>query len=105
MAIDLTKMTRKELEQLQRDTEKALKDAEVRDRKEAKMAAEQAAAKFGFSLSELTGSTVKGRAKASAVAKYANPKDASQTWTGKGRQPLWFKEAIEKGTDPKKLEI
>ncbi len=105
MATDLTKMTRVELEQLRGDIDKELRNAEARDRKEAKKAAEEAAAKFGFSLSELAGGAAKGRAKVSSPPKYANPKDASQTWTGKGRQPQWFKKAMEKGTDPKKLEI
>ena len=41
----------------------------------------------------------------SGVAKYANPADKSQTWTGKGRQPQWYKDAVAAGTDPKTMEI
>ena len=33
--------------------------------------------------------------------KYRNPKDPSQTWAGRGRQPLWIGEAIKSG---KKLD-
>jgi hypothetical protein len=40
----------------------------------------------------------KGR---SVAPKYRNPKDPSQTWAGRGLQPLWVREAIKAG---KKLE-
>jgi DNA-binding protein H-NS len=33
--------------------------------------------------------------------KYRNPKEPSQTWAGRGRQPLWIGEAIKSG---KKLD-
>jgi DNA-binding protein H-NS len=33
--------------------------------------------------------------------KYRNPKDTSQTWAGRGLQPLWIREAIKSG---KKLD-
>ena len=31
------------------------------------------------------------------AAKFRNPKDASQTWTGRGRKPNWLVEALKKG--------
>jgi len=35
--------------------------------------------------------------KGSSVApKYRNPEDASQTWTGRGRQPIWVADALKK---------
>lgn len=35
--------------------------------------------------------------KGSTVApKYRNPEDASQTWSGRGRQPRWIAEALKK---------
>ncbi|WP_050929125.1 H-NS family nucleoid-associated regulatory protein [Aestuariivita boseongensis] len=116
MAIDLIGMTRKELEKLKADVEKALEKAEARDLRAAKKAAEKAAAEFGFSLGEIAGGastaekpkrkyTKRKAAKKSGVAKYRNPSDAKQTWTGKGRQPQWFKAAIDAGTDPSSMEI
>ena len=116
MAIDLTGMTRKELEKLKSDVEKALEKAAVRDLRAAKKAAEKAAAEFGFSLGDVAGGsavaekpkrkyTKRKAAKKSGVAKYRNPDDASQTWTGKGRQPNWFRAALSKGTDPSAMEI
>ena len=111
MANDLTTMSKKQLEKLLSDVQHALKTVEAKERKEAKKAAEKAAAKFGFSLSELTDHPVskssrrKGGARNPGKPKYANPADPSQTWTGKGRQPQWYKDAMDAGTDPKTLEI
>jgi DNA-binding protein H-NS len=42
------------------------------------------------------GSGRKG-AKASAVAKFQNPKDPSQTWAGRGKRPLWLNAALKRG--------
>ena len=106
---DLSSMTRAELEKLKVDVEKALVSAAERDRKAALDAAEKAAAEHGFSLAEITGGATGRKAKAgpksSAPAKYQNPADTSQTWTGKGRQPAWFKDALANGTSPEAMEI
>jgi DNA-binding protein H-NS len=37
----------------------------------------------------------------SVAPKYRNPNDPSQTWAGRGLQPLWLRDAIESG---KKLD-
>ena len=88
--------------------------AQARDQREAKKAAEKAAAEFGFSLDELAGKTaapakpMKKKVKKPAVKSkpmYANPEDASQTWTGKGRQPNWFRAQIGKGTSADAMKI
>ncbi len=116
MAIDLAGMTRKELEKLKSDVEKALEKAAARDLRAAKKAAEKAAAEFGYSLGDIAGGSPdvekpkrkykkRKTAKKGGVAKYRNPEDANQTWTGKGRQPNWFRAALAKGTDPAKMEI
>lgn len=116
MTSDLKSMSKKQLEKLQKDVQKALKSLQNKEKREAKRAAEKAAAKFGFSLSELTGqedakpgrpkgNSKKAGAKKAGKPKYSNPADPSQTWTGKGRQPAWFKDAVDAGTDPQSLEI
>lgn len=108
MNIDLNTMSHKDLEKLLIDVKAAIKTAQTRDRREALKAAEKAAAEFGFSLDELAGtagSKKAGKAKRPSMPKYANPADASQTWTGKGRQPKWYVEAIESGKTPADLEI
>jgi len=112
MKPDLKSMTRKELERLKTNIEKALKKLSEKDKKAALAAAEKAAAAHGFSLDEITGGKApaprrkaKSGPKKASAPKYKNPDDATQTWTGKGRQPTWFKAAIAAGKSPDDLEI
>ena len=85
--------------------------AELRDRVDAAMIAAQAAekqairaemealaAKAGLSISDIFGGGRGSKMKGSKVAvKYRNPKNASQTWTGRGRKPLWLVDLLKKG--------
>ncbi|MEM6759287.1 MAG: H-NS histone family protein [Pseudomonadota bacterium] len=97
-------MSHKELEKLRVDVDQALVAAKKRDKKEARKAAETAAAGFGFTLAELVGNAP-AKSSTAGAPKYANPEKPSQTWTGKGRQPQWFKNAVESGKSPADLEL
>ncbi|WP_420005191.1 H-NS family nucleoid-associated regulatory protein [Arenibacterium sp. LLYu02] len=106
MSLDLTEMSRKDLLQLQKDVEKALKDAEQRERSEALKAVEKAAAEYGFSLDEVLSAPAKVVVrKTKAVAKYRNPENHDETWSGRGRKPHWVHTAISNGVDISDLEI
>ena len=105
MSMNLEKLSEKELVKLRGDVDKALASVDKRKRDDARKAAEAAAKKHGFSLNDLVAGGRSGGKKPAAPAKYRNPSDPSQTWSGRGRQPGWYKDAIGKGTDPKKLEI
>ncbi|MES0863887.1 H-NS histone family protein [Ruegeria sp. SCPT10] len=105
MGINLEEMSRKELLSLRDNVEKALANAEKRERKEALKAAEKAAAEFGFSLSELSDDAPRTAKGTKAKAKYRNPADPAQTWTGRGRKPQWIHDALKSGADISDLEI
>ncbi|MEP2030862.1 MAG: H-NS histone family protein [Paracoccaceae bacterium] len=107
MTINLDNMSKKELEKLAVQVQKALKTVDVVEKRKALEAAKKAVAQYGYSLAELTQGSGKNAAsgKPKRPPKYFNPKDSSQTWSGSGRQPFWFKAAMEEGTDPSKMEI
>ncbi|WP_298850568.1 H-NS histone family protein [uncultured Ruegeria sp.] len=105
MGINVGQMSRKDLLALRSDVEKALVSAEKRERKEALQAAEKAAAEFGFSLSELSGEAPRGAKPTKTKAKYRNPANPEQTWTGRGRKPQWVHDALKAGADISDLEI
>ncbi len=114
MKPDLKSMTRKQLEKLSADIDKALARVTRTEMKEALAAAEKAAKAHGFSLSEIApggrpAETPKKKAakkpKKSGIPRYANPDDKSQTWTGKGRRPDWFLAAMEAGKSPDDLAV
>ena len=70
----------------------------VRKTEDAKVTKEELrvmAAKAGFELEELFGKRRPKKGK--GVAKYRNPKDPAQTWTGRGRKPNWLIAAVKKG--------
>lgn len=99
--------------------DKAIASAEKRDKKAtlAKMAV--VARQNGFELHELLGDpsvskSTSGKAKSAPKAvktrakvapKYQNPNNPSQTWTGRGRQPLWVAEQLTAGSTLEKLLI
>ena len=62
------------------------------------------AKKHGLSVDDIVGGKAKGR-KSKAAPKYRNPDDTSQEWSGRGRQPAWFKAALAAGKKPESLEI
>jgi len=114
MSVDLKAMSRRELTKLQTDVEKALEAVKARELRLARKAAETAVNKFGFSLDDISlpaqnvkkpGPKKKAAAKSPSKPKYHHPENPDQTWTGKGRQPQWFKDAMAAGIDPGKLEI
>lgn len=104
MDIDLNKLSLKELKDLQSQVAKAINGFEDRRKKEALAELEEKARTLGFSLAELTGvSSIRKRSP--ATAKYANPADPADTWSGRGRKPRWFEAALSAGKKPEDLAI
>jgi len=103
---DLSKMTMDDLKALARDVEKAIANAEREQIRKARAAAEAATGKFGLTLDDVVNGTRKPKGKAAASEpRFRNPDNPSQTWTGRGRQPGWFKTAMEKGKAPEDMVI
>ncbi|MFN0113583.1 MAG: H-NS family nucleoid-associated regulatory protein [Paracoccaceae bacterium] len=96
MNIDLNGLSLKELKDLQSQVAKAIAGFEDRKRNEALAAVEEKAKSLGFTLSDLVGAAAP-RKKRVVSAKYANPADRSQTWTGRGRRPRWVEAALAAG--------
>ncbi len=101
----LDKMSMEELVQLRKDVDKAIANFEKRKKAEALKEIEAVAKKHGMSIAELLGPSGKKGGKPKAPAKFKNPADSSQTWSGRGRQPQWYKDAIASGKSDKDLAI
>jgi len=97
-SVNLDKMSLKELLDLEAKLEKAISNARDRERAEVKQKIEAIVQNAGFSVNELFGgnrATVgKGR---QIAAKYVNPDNRSETWTGRGRKPRWLTAKLDKG--------
>src|SRR5262249_986037 len=95
MAKDPEKMSFKELHDLEQRIKRAKISVEKRSRAEIRKKLEAVAAEAGFKIADLFGSRGgKGR---KVAIKYANPSDASQTWTGRGRKPRWLAAKLKSG--------
>jgi DNA-binding protein H-NS len=92
--------------------------AEIKRRtEEASSAAREAAIEklkaiareHGYSLEELAGTKktrkVSTGSRKPVAPKYANPTNPSETWTGRGRKPLWVQAALNQGKSLESLLI
>ncbi|MXX88450.1 MAG: H-NS histone family protein [Boseongicola sp. SB0677_bin_26] len=106
--INLGKLSERELKALKRGIENELKSSRTRTiataTQELQVAAQKIAKKHGLTVNEVLGKKRKYR-KSPVPPKYRNPNDPGQTWSGRGRQPAWFREARDKGKSASSLEI
>jgi len=103
MARELDRMSYKDLSELELKVKKAKAAAQDRSRTEIRQKLESIAAAAGFKITDLFGGRGgKGR---TVAAKYANPDDASETWTGRGRKPRWLAAKLKDGDKIEKFLI
>ena len=101
---DLEALSLGEQKKLQKDVAKAISTFEDRQKAEARAKVEALAREMGYSLAELVGTETKS-ARAPAAAKYRHPENPALTWSGRGRKPQWFVEALEAGRTASDLAI
>lgn len=92
----IDKLSHAQLLDLQKRIEVAIVERKTSEAREVKEKLQALAEKSGFSLAELFGGK-RGGKRGTAAVKYRNPKDTSQTWTGRGRKPNWLVDAVKKG--------
>ena len=103
MAKDLERMSFKELQELEQKVQKAKSSVHNRSRSAVLQKLESIAAEAGYKISDLFGGrSSKGR---KVAAKYANPDDSSETWTGRGRRPRWLAARLKAGEKADKFLI
>jgi DNA-binding protein H-NS len=100
-ASELAALSLKDLRTLRERVDTAIAEREVQDRADVKAKLADIAAKAGFSVGELFGPGRSGKRVAAAI-KYRNPKDPSQTWTGRGRKPTWI---VAAGGDVQRFRV
>lgn len=104
--VDLNALSLDELKKLKRDVEKAIDGFEHRRLMQAREVLAEKARELGVTLAEVLSLDEKGRGRRSpGEAKYRNPADTSQTWSGRGRKPRWFADALASGSTADSLLI
>jgi len=106
MAIDLKSLNASQLDELIRKASARKGDlgkeriAKVRAKVDALIKAE------GFTFADLYGGRGGRRGKRGAVPpKYRNPADPGMTWSGRGKRPRWFNDALKGGKSEKSMLI
>jgi DNA-binding protein H-NS len=95
---DLNSLSDTELQAFIENAEKALKERQSSKRKEL-------AASIGATVDIHEGDKKSERRTGKVAARYRNPADASQTWTGRGLAPKWMQELLSAGRDKAEFEI
>lgn len=99
MAINLETLSPAELQALIKSAEAQMESARKSQIQDVRNKIEELLKKAGLSLAEVYpnrgGKPAKGT-KAAVAPKYRNPENPAQTWSGRGKRPLWFVEATKK---------
>jgi DNA-binding protein H-NS len=99
MAINIDALSPAELQALIKSAEAQLGSARKNHVHETRAKIDGILANAGLTLDEVYpkrgGKGGKGP-KAAVAPKYRNPDNAAQTWSGRGKRPLWFVEALKK---------
>lgn len=102
MAIDVSKLNKKQLAELAQRVASRSRELDVVELDKARADVRAYAKSKGFTIEELFGGRGKRR---KAAPKYRNPADSSQTWSGRGKRPRWFHAALKAGKREKDLLI
>ncbi|QAU22634.1 H-NS histone family protein [Dyella sp. M7H15-1] len=100
MAIDLTSLSPKELKALIANAESKMQEARASQVQEVRKKIDAILSTSGLTLADVYpahgGKGGKGGKRGAVAPKYRNPEDPSQTWTGRGKRPLWFAAALKR---------
>ncbi|HFC91357.1 MAG TPA: H-NS histone family protein [Leucothrix mucor] len=96
MSINLEKMSLPELIELQKKLKPAIKKKQKKAKTSVRKQMEELAKQSGFTFDEVI-STASPKKVSKVKPKYANPNDADQTWTGRGRRPKWVEAELKDG--------
>lgn len=108
---ELQGLSLKELEKHKSHVDQAIEKLDSQKLDMARAALEKHAKELGVTLSDVVEgssgkpSRKKSAGKAKAKAKFRNPDDHSQTWTGRGRPPAWYKSRIDAGAKPESMAV
>jgi DNA-binding protein H-NS len=111
MAIDLDRLSQQELDALilaAEEQKKRLKREKITDVRRRIL---ELAKNEGYTIEELFSDVKAGKRSATTAAagrtvaaKYRNPADPAQTWSGRGKRPRWYQAALDAGRTDAELQ-
>ena len=103
--MDLSNMSVGDMRNLQDQIKQEMKKREQSDMAKAREQILAIAQSVGVPLKDLLATTGRGGKTGTVAVRFRNPDNASQQWTGRGRQPKWVKEWVEGGKSIDKLRV
>jgi len=97
--VKLDKLSIKELNTLLKDAEKQIETRKKTELKTVRKQVKEFIKENGYTPADIFPALKASKTSATkkVAPKYQNPKDADQTWTGRGRKPKWVEEQLNKG--------
>ena len=102
---DLNKLSEAELQAVIEKAEKALRERQTSKRKEIIAQIKELAASIGVTVDIHEADKKAERKNSKVAARYRNPADSSQTWSGRGLAPKWMQALTATGRDKSEFEI
>lgn len=98
--IDIDTLSIEELRQLQADVADKIESKQFEMQEQAMIQIRELANEAGLDLMDIASKTKRGPKAGTVVpAKYKNPENPEETWTGRGRKPRWLAEKIDNGAN------
>lgn len=100
MAVDLNNLSIQELEKVIADARERIEEKREEAVARARADIERIAASTGYSVEDLLGmgkSRTRAGTRKVVADKYRNPRDPSQSWSGRGKRPRWLQELLDQG--------
>lgn len=110
MTVQLDNLSIEELEEVISSARQRIEEKREEAVARARADIERIAASTGYSLEDLLGMN-RPRPRAAArphrpvAEKYRNPRDPSQSWSGRGKRPRWLQDLLEKGATLESLQV
>ncbi len=102
---EYSKLSETELQAVIDKAENALKEKKTKKRKEVIAQIKELAASIDVTVEIIEEGGKSARKGKKVAAKYRNPDDASQTWTGRGVSPKWMQTLVDAGHDKSEFLI
>lgn len=99
MAINLESLSPAELQSLIKNAEAQMESARKNHIKGVRTKIDSILASAGLTIGEVyptRGGKAAKSPRAAVAPKYRNPENTTQTWSGRGKRPHWFVEALKK---------
>lgn len=110
MTIQLNQLSAPELQELSNNLQKEFKAREANSLKDARAELRELERKYGLTVGEILAGNKQSSGKSAdskkvVAPKYRNPENAENTWTGRGKKPVWVSAFLAQGKAIEELLI